>query len=207
MAIKGAITLNEVSIIEVDADPSVTGQGATANVGSVAILSSTGALFSKIGINSTDWVEKKNTYRYTNSSTATNSTVTYGSIAQLTSVSLPVGLYKFYFSGLVQSSGTNQGGIGLRISNVSATVSTVYAKWKIPQAANGTTKNFIYDQLSATTDVTSASTNAANTNQIADGSGVFRVTAAGTVAIQLRSETDTVTATLGVDASFIIEPA
>jgi hypothetical protein len=120
----------------------------------------------------------------------TNTVATYTTIAGLTSATLPVGLYSFEFRGLSQSAATNTG-VGFRISNVSATVSTMYGKWFISQAANGTAQSFQYDQLANNTNVTSASSIAANTNFSVTGSGVFRVTAQGTVAIQIRSETGT----------------
>lgn len=118
----------------------------------------------------------------------TNTANTYTTIAGLTSATLPVGLYSFQFFGLSQSAATSTG-VGFRISNVSATVSTMYGKWFIDQAANGTAQSFQYAQLANNTNVTSASSIVASTNFSVTGFGVFRVTAQGTVAIQIRSET------------------
>ena len=82
-------------------------------------------------------------------------------------------------------------GLGLRLGNASATISTCYAKWMIAQTSNGTSQSFIYDQLSPTTNVTSTLAPTANTDMVVTCQGTFRVTAAGTVAIQIRSETGT----------------
>ena len=126
-------------------------------------------------------------FSYVNNATVTNSNATYTTVVALTTVSLSAGLYSFRFFGIAQS-GNNSNGIGVRISNVSATVTTIQGSWQISQAANGTAQKFQYDQIATNTNVTSASVQAANANFSVVGEGVFRVTVAGTVAIQLRSE-------------------
>lgn len=141
---------------------------------------------------------------YILSAQATNSTTTYTTIAGLTTVSLPVGLYSFKFDGLYQSAATTTG-VGVRISNVTATVTTCFGKWLLGQAADGVNKNFQIDQTSTTTNVVSASSNAANTNACVYGGGIFRVTVAGTVAIQLRSEIAASQVLIQPDAVFVIE--
>jgi hypothetical protein len=127
---------------------------------------------------------------YVMTSTQASTSSTPANVTQLTSISLPVGKYRFECSGMYQSANTNTG-IGLRISGVSATIGPCFAKWTISQSAAGTAQDFHYDQLTSTTNTTSASSNTANTNAVFFGVGFFEVTVAGTVAIQLRSETTT----------------
>ena len=59
-----------------------------------------------------------------------NTTVTYTTVASLTTASLLPGIYRFNFVGLMQSAAANTG-VGVRISNVSAAVSTTYAQWAV----------------------------------------------------------------------------
>jgi hypothetical protein len=129
---------------------------------------------------------------------------TYASVADLTSINLGIGTYKFYCHGLMRSSAANTG-VGIRISTGTATVSRMYGKWKIKQAADGTAANYQYDQLTSATNITSASVQTANTDFAVEGNGVFVVTVAGTVAIQTRTETNGQTATLQPNSIFIIE--
>lgn len=143
-------------------------------------------------------------YSYFTSVAAATTSATYGSIAALTTVSLPIGLYMFRFSGNMQSTQTTAG-VGVRVAPVTATVTTVSAKWNIAQGTNGVSHDFEYDQILTTDNVTSASVAAANTNFSVNGMGVFRVTVAGTVAIQTRTETAGQTATLQPDAGFVLE--
>lgn len=145
-------------------------------------------------------------YKYSNTVTVSNTNATYTTVAQLTTASLPVGLYKFSFLGLMQSAGA-AAGVGVRVAPVGATVTTCYGDWHLKQAADGVNAVFHYNQLTAATNVTSASVPVANSNFVVSGSGVFRITVAGTVAIQIRGETNGAAATLQSDASFIIEPA
>lgn len=56
MAAVDLITIGKLKIIVVDADPSVS--GVAANAGSLAVLNTTGKLFSKTGATDTDWSEK-----------------------------------------------------------------------------------------------------------------------------------------------------
>jgi hypothetical protein len=119
-----------------------------------------------------------------------STSTTYANVTQLTTSSLAIGTYYFNVIALCQSTATNTG-LGLRISNATATISSVLGKWMIGQAADGTSKNYQYDQLSATTNASSASAAAANSDFIVHGQGKFVVSVAGTVAVQLRSETGT----------------
>ena len=143
-------------------------------------------------------------YVYATSVQTTNSTITYANVTGLTSATLPVGLYAFRFDGQYQSAATATG-VGFRITNGTATVTTMYGKWYNSQAADGTAKSFQVDQLNSTTNVTSTSSSAANSNANISGEGVFRVTVAGTVAIQIRSEVGGSQVLVQPDAVFVIE--
>ena len=143
-------------------------------------------------------------YVYTTSAQTTNNTNTYANVTGLTSATLPVGLYAFRFDGQYQSAATNTG-VGFRITNGTATVTTMYGKWFHSQAADGTAKSFQLDQLNNATNVTSASSLAVNSNANIIGEGVFRVTVSGTVVIQIRSETAAVQVLVQPDAVFVIE--
>ncbi|MFM1781819.1 MAG: hypothetical protein RLZZ181_594 [Pseudomonadota bacterium] len=116
-----------------------------------------------------------------------------------------MGLYKVKVLGRAQSASTAVG-LGLRIAQGTATISTIGIAWAFAQGANGVSKDFRYDQISTADNVTSVSSQAANTNFIVRGEGMIRVTVAGTVAIQFRSET-TGAVTLQPDTSFILELA
>jgi hypothetical protein len=144
--------------------------------------------------------------RFSYFSTATDSTTqaSYITVAALTSASLPVGLYRFQFNGNMQSASTTSG-VGVRVAPVSATMTTVSAKWNISQGANGVSHDFEYDQIANNTNVTSASVAAANNTFSVNGFGLFRLTTAGTVAIQIRAETANQAASLLADAAFTME--
>lgn len=122
--------------------------------------------------------------------TQTNTTVTYADVTNLTTVSLAAGNYKFKAVIIFQTAATTTG-IGLRVAPAlvsGATVSLCYGKWQIAQAANGTAKDFVNDQILAASNFTSASVVAATTDNIAIGDGTFTITGAGIMALQLRSE-------------------
>jgi hypothetical protein len=141
---------------------------------------------------------------YVTSSPFSTPSSTYTTVTGLTSASLAAGLYRFYFTGQASSASLNSG-VGVRIATVSAPMTTVTVKWNISQGGDGTAHDFEYDQLSPLTNVTSASVSAAGTNFAVNGSGVFRVSAPGTVAIQFRSETNGTTSVLAADSVFVIE--
>jgi len=143
-------------------------------------------------------------YKYCTLTSNVNSTNQYADVLDLTTESLPPGLYSFSFFGRMQSGATNTG-VGIRVSNVSATLSTCSAKWFIDQAANGTAQSFQYNQAAANTNITSASVAVANQPFNVTGDGVFRITSAGTISIEIRSETNGTAATLLADAVFIVE--
>lgn len=136
---------------------------------------------------------------YKNNATVSNSTTTYTNVTSLTSGVLQPGLYSFRFFGIMQS-GSTTNGVGVRIVNGTSTISTILGKWNIAQGANSTSQDFQYTQLALNTNITSASTQTANTNFPVIGMGVFRVTVAGTVVIQTRSELAGTAASLLADS-------
>ena len=143
-------------------------------------------------------------YNYYTFAEQSSASTTYVSVTDLTSVSLPVGLYKFKFWGLMQSnSATN--GVGVRINGTDAGISTCFAFWNISQASDGTNSTFSYDQTALTTNVVSQSVPAANTNLLVVGDGIFRVTSAGTMSIQIRSEGHDHTVKIMPDSVFSID--
>jgi hypothetical protein len=97
-------------------------------------------------------------------------------------------------------SGSTTNGVGVRITNTTATISTIHGTWLISQATNSTSQNFQYQQLATNTNVTSASVQTANSNFSVIGEGVFRVTSTGSVAIQIRSELNGTSASLLADS-------
>lgn len=191
-------------ITELTGDITATGPGsATATLADSGVVEGT---YSLVTVDSKGRVTEGSITRYSyfTSVAAATTLTTYESIEELTTVSLPVGLYMFWFYGTMQSSATNTG-VGVRIAPVTATVTVVSAKWNIPQGSAGVSHDFEYDQLSDTTNTTSASSASANADFAVNGMGVFRVTVAGTVAIQTRTETSGQTATLQPDAVFVLE--
>lgn len=136
---------------------------------------------------------------YKNDAIVTNSTTTYANVTSLTSDVLQPGLYAFRFFGIMQS-GSTTSGVGVRIVNGTSTISTILGKWNIAQGTNSTSQDFQYSQLALNTNITSASTAAANTNFPVIGMGVFRVAVAGTVVIQTRAESNSTAASLLADS-------
>jgi hypothetical protein len=112
---------------------------------------------------------------------------TYANITELVTQPLEAGLYAIRFRGLGQST-VLATGYGLRLAVGTATISEVAINWTFTQAGAGTDKDFEYQQISLADNITSASVVTANANFAAHGDGVFRVSVAGTVAIQIRSE-------------------
>lgn len=145
-----------------------------------------------------------NRYVYKTTATQASTAAAYAALTELTSVSLPVGLYRFSAYIIAQTAATTTG-IGFRVGAGTATISTIGSKWFISQAADGTAKNFQVDQLAANTNVTSASALTANANFQNLGEGVFRVTVAGTVRIEFRTEVAASAATVQPDSVLIIE--
>lgn len=116
----------------------------------------------------------------------TSTSNTYANVTELVTPSLPVGRYIFDFVGTAQSTSITTG-VGIRL-NGSATFGALIANWSFSQAANGTDKDFEYSQLAAATDVKSTGVLTANADFPVCGVGVFSISTAGTVAVQLASE-------------------
>lgn len=114
--------------------------------------------------------------------------ITPTTVTELISATLPVGTYRWIFRALAQSTAATTG-LGFRIVPISASVTTIFGKFQIAQGVNGLSNNFGYDQLNAAINVTSASVDVINTDLLAFGEGIVNVSVAGTIGIQLRSET------------------
>ena len=144
------------------------------------------------------------TFEYDTATTAiqTSTSTTYANITELVTPSLEAGLYAFRFRGIMQSTATATG-VGLRLANGTGTISELSINWTFSQAGNGTDKNFEYSQNALGDNVTSASTLTANANFPVAGDGVVRVSANGTLAIQLRSETAGVGISIRPNSSLI----
>jgi hypothetical protein len=146
---------------------------------SAGVVTSNGSAFSSYS---------RQTLRVTATQSVASTTPT--TLTELTSASLAAGNYRFSGVLVFQSTATTTG-VGFRMNVGTASVSSCYAKWRVAQAANGTAKDYVYDQLSTAVNVVSASAIAANTDAIAIVEGTFTVSSPGTMAIQLRSETGT----------------
>jgi hypothetical protein len=143
-------------------------------------------------------------YKYCTLTSNVNSTNIYANIGDLITADLPAGLYRFNFFGRMQSGATNVG-VGVRVTTETAVVSSCVGKWFIDQGANGTAQAFQYNQIDSNTNITSISAPGANNPFNVIGDGVVRITTAGTLAIQIRSETNGTAATLLADSVFILE--
>lgn len=133
----------------------------------------------------------------------TSTSTTHADITELVTGTIQPGLYRVSVIGLYQTTATTTG-IGFRVVAGTATVTTVAIDWEIAQGGNGTDQDFEYKQVDQTINVTSASAVAANTNTYFHGEGIIRVTVAGTVAVQFRSETGTAVS-VRADSVFILE--
>lgn len=185
----GILSLNNSDIFEVDTAPN-TGTGITnaSAVGDLALVTGTLGLWQKFGANATDWykISSLNNQRLISTVTQSNTTTTYTSITELTSLSLPIGKYNFEYFGIHQSTNTAVG-LGVRMSNVTATLGLCYGKFFVSQGANGTALNYSYDQITSTSNFNSVLANNSNQDFLVTGNGYFTVTVAGTVALQMKS--------------------
>lgn len=127
---------------------------------------------------------------YNTTANQTSTSATFANVTQLTTGSLSTGLYLFDAIAICQSTNAPTG-LSLRLGSVTATLSTCVGKWFISQNSNGNNLNYQYDQLTSTTNVVPISSPSANVDFLVTGAGLFRVTAAGTVAVQIRSESTT----------------
>lgn len=206
MALLGSITLNEIQILEVDTSPIL--DGIDADTGSLAIVTDGSKIFLKTGALATDWspINSLDRAEYSLRMTAiqTRNANSYLNVTELITPVLPVGFYTMAFYGVAQSTATSAG-MGVRLGAVTATISTPTSiKWRISQGGNGTDKNYEYDQVTPTDNLTSTSVSPANSNFAIHGGGLFEVTVAGTVAIQFRSE-NTTTVSLRPPSSLFIK--
>lgn len=158
-----------------------------------------------IAWNGSAWTPVTIAYEYLLNAVATSTSNVYASVAALTSVAIPAGTYRWKVTALAQST-ANATGVGVRLGLGTAAASVCYGRWLIGQAGDGTAKSFQYDQLTAATNVTSASTLAANTDFVVLGEGVITVTTAGTIAVQLRSETNGTQVSLRPGTVLRLEP-
>lgn len=138
------------------------------------------------------------------SNQSTTST-THGDITSFVTGTLAPGLYKFELFGAYRSAATTTG-IGLRIIQGTATMTTVRAIWGI-QTSNATTADMMteYRQIDQTTNVTTGSTPIVATDWIMRGNGEFRLTVSGTVKVQFRSEVSGSAVTVVQDSYLRIE--
>ena len=126
-------------------------------------------------------------YRINATAIQTSTSTTYANITEFVSLSIEPGLYVLELKGIMQSTATTTG-LGLRLVNGTAVLSTLAIAWYFGLAANGTNKTYEYHQITTADNITSTAVLAINTNTPVRGQGIFRVTTAGTVAIQLRTE-------------------
>jgi len=143
-------------------------------------------------------------YSYVTTTTTSRNGTTFVDVSGLTSASLPVGLYAFKFFGRLQS-GSTTNGTGLRINVGTASVSTCNINWFIDQGSSGTQQSFQYSQTTLETNITSASPPAANSTHNAQGNGVIRVTSAGTLKIEIRSELANTASSILEDSFMVLE--
>lgn len=144
------------------------------------------------------------TFEFSQFTTTTQSSTstTYANITELVSPILPIGRYQVLFSGTIQSTATTEG-VGIRLSNGTATVGAVVMDWRITQAGNGTDKNFDYTQIDVASNFTSSAITVANADVPASGVGILQISSPGTIAMQLRTET-AVVASCSIRANSVI---
>lgn len=178
----------------------VTSNGTTLSsvaVPSAGIVSSDGSSLSSIPMPSSGVVVSNGTtltsyFRQALTTTVTQSvaTTTPTVINELVSTSLQVGTYRV--SGVLVFQSTAVGtGVGFRLNAVAASISAVHAKFRVSQAANGTAKDYVYDQLSTATNVTSTSVQAANTDAVCTFEAIVEMGVSNPLFIEMRSETGT----------------
>lgn len=177
---------------------SLTSSGASAGTYNNVTIDSKGRVTS--GFNS----DVINRFSYVTTINQVNSAATYANVSQLVTANLPAGLYRMVFFALMQT-GSTTSGTGVRVAPSTASITTIGIKWFISQAVNTTSANFQYEQKATADNLTSASAAAANTNFTVSGEGVFRISVAGSVAIQIRPENAGTACTIRPDAIFLLE--
>lgn len=174
----GAITLNEIQIFEVDADPSL--EGLAASVGSLAILINSPKMFLKYGEGDTEWnaVSPDSKYLYYTKNDISTSSNNYSNISDLITDSLIPGLYKFDFNAeFVSNSGVND--IKSRVIADTATMTIVQGEGSVTQKDSTTFTYSIY--------------------------GFLEIISIGSLAIQIKSNTSGNSIALNKYALFTLE--
>lgn len=141
----------------------------------------------------------------TTTTQANNSNVTYVDATELTSNSLAPATYKVTALIVFTTAATTTGS-SFRINAATsggATLSSTFAKWRIATAANGTAKDYVYDQLIPAASVQTANTVAGN--NIATVEGVVTVSVSGKIAIQFRSEVNLSAVTIQAGSYMLVE--
>lgn len=126
-------------------------------------------------------------FNIANTTIQSTTSATYANLTEFVTPNLYPGNYILEFEGTFQSSATTTG-IGLRLAEVTGTISFVSINWRFSQAGNGTDKYYEYSQTSLTDNVPSTATLSINTNYPAVALGIFSISSPGSVAIQIRSE-------------------
>lgn len=142
-------------------------------------------------------------FHRTNSSNATT-LQTFMNIPELSTVELPVGLYKFNFISLAYSTSISTG-VGVRLACTSGDISTIYGKYSISQSVPGTTQAYEYDQTSEATNITSSSSPSTSYGFVVKGEGIVRVTTPAVLTMQFRSEVENSAVLIDTDAHFSVE--
>jgi hypothetical protein len=132
------------------------------------------------------------------------SSVTHSDITEFVSESLPVGTYKVRAMGKVLSSSTTNG-FGLRVQNGTAIISNYVIDCELEQGASGTTQDFIYKQVAANVNITSASVPSTTVPTVFEVDGFITISSAGTVKMQFRSELNTQSVAIQVGSVFTLE--
>jgi hypothetical protein len=144
--------------------------------------------------------------RYRMSAAQTSTIVAPTNLTGLTTASLPVGNYSVRAAVLIRSAASATG-YAIRLKEVAPAVLTnVGIAWQMATNANFTLNHFnVYAQVNTTIDTVTGNIGAANTDYVTLATGFFRVTTAGPVAIQLRTENAGTIVTAGVGSFLIIE--
>lgn len=180
MSSLGSITLNEIQIFEVSADPSET--GLVAATGSLAILTDGSKMFLKKGEGDTDWTSVSPNPKYTNSMKEEfiTSSTTYISISNMETDLLPVGLYKFEFNCKINSV---SGADDIRI--------------KLQPSADNLESKYAQGNILTLDDASEC---------IVSGYGIFRINSPVSLSMQVKSEVPNNIITVKPDSILIIEP-
>lgn len=198
----GIVLENGIHLLSGSASP----QGVVNPTNSTMYLQNNGVQWYHDGVAGINgWNGSFPSYRYGVTASQSSTAIAFANLIQLTSAVLPIGRYAFQTYIKIRSADAKNG-YGLRFQNGTAVVSDIFAQWRLPEAADfSAAHNIIYSQRALTDNNIAGNIGAAITDYTAIGEGGFTLTAAGTVAIQLRSETAGTAVTVGIGSSFIIE--